>query len=163
MFQLLSALKFLCVVIATFTFNGTAILDELRDPSSFAERLYSKKVKMFCVKAFFVSEHFCRIFIICYIHFRFVLHFSDRVAGSKQKDTFQMRLAFLNLISRLIGHYQLIMLNFYPLLQRYINPKQPKVSASFVGCPIMSQAHFVDCALFFQGHAYIGHRCSSIT
>src|SRR5262249_6436403 len=43
-------------------------------------------------------------------------------------EKFDVRLMMMNLISRLIGHHKLIILDFYPYLQKYMNAKQQNVT-----------------------------------
>lgn len=43
-------------------------------------------------------------------------------------DSFQTRMLMMNVISRLIGTHQLILLNFYPFLQKYMQPHQRNVT-----------------------------------
>ncbi|KEP62577.1 UNVERIFIED_CONTAM: hypothetical protein HHA_294430 [Hammondia hammondi] len=50
-----------------------------------------------------------------------------RVKG--QSDRFSSRLIFLNLLSRLIGHHKLLLFNFYPFIQKYLQPHQRLVSS----------------------------------
>eukprot|EP00178_Gracilaria_changii_P011882 TRINITY_DN335_c0_g1_i1.p1 TRINITY_DN335_c0_g1~~TRINITY_DN335_c0_g1_i1.p1 ORF type:complete len:722 (+),score=124.10 TRINITY_DN335_c0_g1_i1:155-2320(+) len=46
----------------------------------------------------------------------------------RKKETYENRLIFINLISRLVGTHELILFNFYPFLQRYLQPAQPEVT-----------------------------------
>lgn len=79
---------------ALLNFSGGAILDLLRDPQQFADRLLA------------------------------------RISSSRrQKDPFALRLSLLNVVSRLIGRFQLLVLGFYPLIQRFLNPKQKQITA----------------------------------
>eukprot|EP00922_Rhytidocystis_sp_ex-Travisia-forbesii_P017273 GHVS01025785.1.p1 GENE.GHVS01025785.1~~GHVS01025785.1.p1 ORF type:complete len:792 (+),score=116.26 GHVS01025785.1:169-2544(+) len=50
----------------------------------------------------------------------------DRV--SAHRDSFTVRIVLMNFISRLIGRHQLILLNFYPYVQKYLNPRQRHVT-----------------------------------
>lgn len=43
-------------------------------------------------------------------------------------ERFEVKLLHQDLISRLIGLHQLILLNFYPYLQRYLQPHQRQVT-----------------------------------
>eukprot|EP00047_Mylnosiga_fluctuans_P003731 m.230644 g.230644 ORF g.230644 m.230644 type:complete len:691 (-) comp12092_c0_seq1:145-2217(-) len=43
-------------------------------------------------------------------------------------ERFEVRLMVMNLISRLIGVHQLLVLNFYPFVQRYLQPRQQDVT-----------------------------------
>ena len=42
----------------------------------------------------------------------------------KTSERFEVRLMMMNLMSRLIGVHQLLVFNFYPFLQRYLQPRQ---------------------------------------
>jgi len=44
------------------------------------------------------------------------------------KDRFEVKLMTMNLIGRLIGLHELILLNFYPFLQRFLQPHQREVT-----------------------------------
>lgn len=46
----------------------------------------------------------------------------------RKKESFEIRLVFINLISRLVGTHHLILFNLYPFLQRYLHPSQPEVT-----------------------------------
>ncbi|KAL5505317.1 hypothetical protein EMCRGX_G006730 [Ephydatia muelleri] len=46
----------------------------------------------------------------------------------RSTERFEARLLIMNLISRLIGVHQLFLLNFYPFLQRYLQPHQQEVT-----------------------------------
>ncbi|CAN8076185.1 unnamed protein product [Agarophyton chilense] len=46
----------------------------------------------------------------------------------RKKESYENRLIFINLISRLVGTHELILFNFYPFLQRYLQPAQPEVT-----------------------------------
>ncbi|PFH31614.1 hypothetical protein BESB_025880 [Besnoitia besnoiti] len=50
----------------------------------------------------------------------------SRVRG--QSDRFASRVVFLNLLSRLIGQHKLLLFNFYPFVQKYLQPHQRLVS-----------------------------------
>eukprot|EP00730_Choanoeca_flexa_P006259 TRINITY_DN12119_c0_g2_i2.p1 TRINITY_DN12119_c0_g2~~TRINITY_DN12119_c0_g2_i2.p1 ORF type:complete len:706 (+),score=234.51 TRINITY_DN12119_c0_g2_i2:3031-5148(+) len=50
-----------------------------------------------------------------------------RLRGAKG-ERFEIRLMYMNLISRLIGVHDLFVLNFYPYLQRYLQPYQKDVT-----------------------------------
>jgi len=43
-------------------------------------------------------------------------------------ERFEVKIMMMNLISRLIGVHQLLLLNFYPLLQRFMQPHQREVT-----------------------------------
>lgn len=53
--------------------------------------------------------------------------FSD-LRNRRRKESYENRLIFINLISRLTGTHELILFNFYPFLQRYLQPAQPEVT-----------------------------------
>ncbi|GFY53345.1 protein SDA1 homolog, partial [Trichonephila inaurata madagascariensis] len=55
---------------------------------------------------------------------------AEKLYGMLQKFNkgFQIKLLLMNLISRLIGIHELILLNFYPYLQKYIRPHQIDVT-----------------------------------
>jgi len=55
----------------------------------------------------------------------------SRVQGAK--EAFAFRILMMQLVARLIGRHQLIMLNYYPTLQRYLQPKQKQVTV-FLAC-----------------------------
>ena len=44
-------------------------------------------------------------------------------------DGFEVKLAMMNFISRLVGTHELLLLNFYPFLQRYLSPHQQDITA----------------------------------
>lgn len=46
----------------------------------------------------------------------------------RKKESYEIRLVFINLISRLVGTHHLILFNLYPFLQRYLHPSQPEVT-----------------------------------
>lgn len=46
----------------------------------------------------------------------------------RKKEAYEIRLIFINLITRLIGMHRLILFNLYPFLQRYLHPSQPEVT-----------------------------------
>lgn len=52
----------------------------------------------------------------------------------QQRDSFGSRLVFLNLVSRLVSHHKLLLLNIYPFMQRYLNPSQRLVSPLLAVC-----------------------------
>lgn len=53
--------------------------------------------------------------------------FSD-LQTRRRKESYETRLLFINLITRLVGTHGLILLNLYPFLQRYLQPSQPEVT-----------------------------------
>lgn len=53
--------------------------------------------------------------------------FSD-LQNRRRKESYENRLVLINLISRLVGTHELILFNFYPFLQRYLQPAQPEVT-----------------------------------
>ena len=56
--------------------------------------------------------------------------FAERLFRQLESSTerFEVKLLHQDLISRLIGLHQLILLNFYPYLQRYLQPHQRQVT-----------------------------------
>mmetsp|Transcript_42968 Transcript_42968/g.69241 ORF Transcript_42968/g.69241 Transcript_42968/m.69241 type:complete len:612 (+) Transcript_42968:2-1837(+) len=56
--------------------------------------------------------------------------FSERLFSQLKKSTdpFELRLLMMNVISRLIGAHRLIILNFYPFLQKYLHAGQTSVT-----------------------------------
>ena len=46
----------------------------------------------------------------------------------KQGERFDVRLMMLNLLSRLIGAHRLLLPNFYPFVQRYMQPHQREIT-----------------------------------
>ena len=40
----------------------------------------------------------------------------------------QVKMLMMNLISRVIATHELLVLNFYPFLQKYMQPHQPRVT-----------------------------------
>ncbi|EDO40827.1 predicted protein [Nematostella vectensis] len=56
--------------------------------------------------------------------------FSERLFKQLEASTgrFEVRIMLMNLISRLIGVHQLFVFNFYPFLQRYLQPHQREVT-----------------------------------
>lgn len=53
--------------------------------------------------------------------------FSD-LQNRRRKESYETRLVMIDLISRLVGTHELILFNFYPFLQRYLQPAQPEVT-----------------------------------
>ena len=51
---------------------------------------------------------------------------------SKMTERFEVKLMFMNMISRLVGVHQLFLFNFYPLIQRYLTPHQKEVTKILV-------------------------------
>lgn len=51
---------------------------------------------------------------------------AERLFGllRKSNERFEVRLMIMNVVSRLIGAHELVILNFYPYLQKYLQPKQ---------------------------------------
>lgn len=64
----------------------------------------------------------------------FLLHdpqtFAERLFSAlrKSNEAFAVRMLMMNVISRLVGAHQLVLLNFYPFLQRYMQPHQKNVT-----------------------------------
>jgi protein SDA1 len=58
-----------------------------------------------------------------------LLAYVEKVFAVLKKSTehFDVRLMMMNFISRLIGHHKLMVENFYPFLQNYLNPKQERI------------------------------------
>lgn len=56
--------------------------------------------------------------------------FADRLFGSlrRSNDPFEVRLLMMNVISRLVGTHELLLENFYPFLQKYLQPHQRHVT-----------------------------------
>lgn len=56
--------------------------------------------------------------------------FSERLFSRLQscKERFETRLALMQVISRVVGVHRLLVLNFYPFLQKYIMPQQTEVT-----------------------------------
>ena len=50
----------------------------------------------------------------------------------KSNERFEVKLMLMNLISRLVGVHELFLFNFYPLLQRYLQPHQKEVTKVLV-------------------------------
>jgi protein SDA1 len=46
----------------------------------------------------------------------------------RRNEPYENRLVLINLLTRLVGTYKLIVLNLYPFLQRYLQPAQPEVT-----------------------------------
>lgn len=46
----------------------------------------------------------------------------------RKKESYEIRLVFINLITRLVGTHHLILFTLYPFLQRYLHPSQPEVT-----------------------------------
>lgn len=53
--------------------------------------------------------------------------FSD-IQHRRKKESYENRLVFINLISRLVGMHELLLFNLYSFLQRYLQPAQPEVT-----------------------------------
>lgn len=58
------------------------------------------------------------------------LGFSEKLFGSLKRSTdrFEVKLMMMNLLSRLISCHKLQLINFYPWLQRYLQPHQEEVT-----------------------------------
>ena len=56
--------------------------------------------------------------------------FAERLFGSvkKSREKFDIKMMLLNMLSRLISTHRLLLLNFYPFLQRYLQPHQKEVT-----------------------------------
>ncbi|XP_030836828.1 protein SDA1 homolog [Strongylocentrotus purpuratus] len=56
--------------------------------------------------------------------------FAERLFKQLEKTTerFEVKLMMINLVSRLVGIHQLVLFNFYPFLQRFIQPSQKEVT-----------------------------------
>ncbi|KJE92920.1 Scad1 protein [Capsaspora owczarzaki ATCC 30864] len=56
--------------------------------------------------------------------------FSEKLFANLRKSTerYEVKLFMMNLISRLVGVHQLFLLNFYPFMQRYMQPHQKDVT-----------------------------------
>jgi hypothetical protein len=50
----------------------------------------------------------------------------------KSTDRFDVRLIMMNVISRLIGAHDLVLLNFYPFITKYMQPKQKGMLVRYV-------------------------------
>lgn len=50
----------------------------------------------------------------------------------KSTERFEVRLMMINFISRLIGAHELLVLNFYPFVLKYLQPKQKGTFARFL-------------------------------
>ena len=46
----------------------------------------------------------------------------------RKKESYERRLIFINLLTRLVGTHQLMLFNLYGFLQRYLQPAQPEVT-----------------------------------
>eukprot|EP00172_Hildenbrandia_rubra_P002215 Plantae.Rhodophyta-Hildenbrandia_rubra.ctg2917.p1 GENE.Plantae.Rhodophyta-Hildenbrandia_rubra.ctg2917~~Plantae.Rhodophyta-Hildenbrandia_rubra.ctg2917.p1 ORF type:complete len:696 (-),score=131.50 Plantae.Rhodophyta-Hildenbrandia_rubra.ctg2917:5935-8022(-) len=53
--------------------------------------------------------------------------FSD-IQHRRRNESFALRLALLNLLTRIVGTHQVLLLNLYPYLQRYLQPQQQDVT-----------------------------------
>lgn len=53
--------------------------------------------------------------------------FSD-LQTRRRKEPYELRLVVINLITRLVGTYRLMLFNLYAFLQRYLQPSQPEVT-----------------------------------
>ena len=47
----------------------------------------------------------------------------------QQRESYSTRVVFMNLVSRLVSHHQVLLLGFYPYLERYLKPSQRHISA----------------------------------
>ena len=52
----------------------------------------------------------------------------------QQRESFGTRVIFLNILSRLVSHHKLLLLNIYPFMQRYLNPSQRLLSPLLAIC-----------------------------
>ena len=60
----------------------------------------------------------------------FAQTFAERLFGRLQRtnERLETRLAMMGVISRAVGVHKLLLLNFYPFLQKYIQPHQRDVT-----------------------------------
>ena len=61
--------------------------------------------------------------------------------NKSQGERFEVRLAMMNLISRVVGVHKLLLLNFYPFMQKYVLPHQrdaPHILATLVQVSVLT-------------------------
>ena len=78
--------------------------------------------------------------------------FAERLFArlNRGAERFETRLRIIAVVSRAIGVHKLLLLNFYPFLQKYIQPHQRDVTdvlAALIQVPY--RAH-VDCCVLYQ-------------
>ncbi|KAL8451394.1 hypothetical protein Emag_002739 [Eimeria magna] len=91
------------------TAASAAILDLLYDPHSLAERLFGPFTRIHNPNGLIARVR-------------------------QQRESFSTRVVFLNLLSRLVSHHKLLLLNIYPFMQRYLKPSQRLISPLLAIC-----------------------------
>ncbi|XP_062507467.1 protein SDA1 homolog isoform X2 [Corticium candelabrum] len=83
----------------------------------------------------------------------------------KSKERFEVKLMMLNLISRLIGVHKLFLFNFYPFIQRFLQPHQREVTKllmySAQACHDLVPSEVAEPALMAVVNNFITERNSS--
>eukprot|EP00123_Amoebidium_parasiticum_P010986 comp20446_c0_seq1/m.26000 comp20446_c0_seq1/g.26000 ORF comp20446_c0_seq1/g.26000 comp20446_c0_seq1/m.26000 type:complete len:691 (-) comp20446_c0_seq1:81-2153(-) len=79
-------------------------------------------------------------------------------------ERFEVRLMMMNLISRLVGVHELVLLNFYPFLQKYIQPKQKEVTCILTylaqACHELVPPEALEPVVLTVCNNFISERCS---
>jgi protein SDA1 len=94
--------------------------------------------------------------------------FAERLYGDLQtrrrNEPFENRLVFINLLTRLVGTYKLLVLNLYPFLQRYLQPAQPEVTRILAylaqGCHDLVPPDVLYPVLRVLADNFVSDRCS---
>lgn len=95
------------------------------------------------------------------------LGFSEKLFGSLKRSTdrFEVKLMMMNLISRLIACHKLQLINFYPWVQRYLQPHQDQVT--HILCILAQAVHdLIDADSILPtvrliANNFVSDRCSS--
>eukprot|EP01134_Creolimax_fragrantissima_P002823 CFRG2823T1 len=83
----------------------------------------------------------------------------------KCSERYEVRLMMINLISRLIGVHELTILNFYPFILKFFQPKQPDVTKILAyaaqGCHEMVPPDAIEQMVTAIANNFVTERCSS--
>lgn len=77
----------------------------------------------------------CLVYLLCFINFHLIAEFAEKLfqklegfenrSGNRRKnERFEVKLLIWDIISRLIGVHKLFVFNFYPLIQKRLQPHQ---------------------------------------
>jgi protein SDA1 len=82
----------------------------------------------------------------------------------RRNEPYENRLVLINLLTRLVGTYKLIVLNLYPFLQRYLQPAQPEVTRVLAylaqGCHNLVPPDVLHPVLRSLADNFVSDRCS---
>eukprot|EP00124_Ichthyophonus_hoferi_P000268 Ihof_evm24s9 gene=Ihof_evmTU24s9 len=92
---------------------------------------------------------------------------AERLFSKLKQSTerFEVRLMMMNLISRLVGVHELVLLNFYPFLQKYLQPKQKEVTSILTylaqACHSLVPPEALEPVVMAVCNNFITERCST--